>query len=89
MFNYFKPRLVQFIDGKYGIVKRNFLKSNTYLGRDLYWWYADVDINMYCKFNTGEGAVDAFNEYNKKQYIKKNIVNYKVISILDDEWDIV
>ena len=85
MFNYYKPKLIPFGDNKFGILKREFLGSDRYLGNDLTWWSIKKYVEDYCHFNSADDALDAFA---KSQASQKNS-KYVVISEIIDEWDVV
>ena len=85
MFNYFKPKLVQFGNGKFGILKRKFFGYECYLGDDITWWSVQEYVEKYCHFDNADDALDAFA---KEQAFKKKS-KYVVISELNDDWDVV
>lgn len=85
MFNYFKPKLVQFGDGKFGILKRKFLGIEYYLGNDITWWSVQEYVEKYCHFDNADKALDAFA---KDQALQKKS-KYVIISEITDEWDVV
>lgn len=74
MFNFFKPKLVQFGDGKFGIQKYSILDGTEYLWPDSF--HYDWCPNPY-KYDTEEAAIDSF-----------LAAKCKVIAVLDDEWDL-
>jgi hypothetical protein len=85
MFSYFKPKLIQFDNGKFGIIKHTFLGSDHYLGDNNYWWTPKKEyVEKYCQFDTEEKAVDAY----MKEYMSNQKIKHKVIATLDDEWDL-
>lgn len=86
MFDFFKPQLVQFSDGKFSVRLRipNFLwvGFTTYcIGKDGGLWCIDYYIDKYAKFATEEEAIDAYFTY------KSINIKPKIISTLD-EWDV-
>lgn len=75
MFSLFKPKLIQFGDGKYAI-RKFCLFYYEYMDERGDWWMATIT-----KFDNGDEAIDIYNQ-------RKIADKCKVISTLDDEWDL-
>ena len=53
------PKLVRFQDGRYG-VKKNHGFFWVFVGREGTWWGLDEHINKYCKFESEQDALAAY-----------------------------
>lgn len=80
MFSYFKPKLVQFPNGKFGIMKRRLFDDPKFLGVEGDWWTLEKYVKMYCMFDTEELALERF--------IVVDPDKVKILATLDDKWDL-
>lgn len=87
MFGFFKPKLVEFGSGKFGILKRNFMGPNYYLGLDENWWCHPDCVEAYCFYETAEKALESYEQHLAAERLKKLKLKFKEIATLDDEWE--
>ena len=80
MFKYFKPMLIQFPNGKFGIMKRRLFGGPKFLGNEGSWCTLEKYVTEYCMYDTEELALERF--------LKIDASSVKILATLDDEWDL-
>ena len=80
MFKYFKPMLIQFPNGKFGVMRRRFLEKPQFFGNEGSWWSIYKYVTKYCMYDTEELALERF--------LKIDASSVKILATLDDEWDL-